>query len=56
MAPEDKVGVVVNYDNFTIAPDLLDAWSAMVERLTQRYYSAVTRYGHGGFLKARLEA
>jgi propionate CoA-transferase len=55
-SPEDKVAAVVNYDNFTIEPGLLDAWSAMVDRLTRRYYSAVTRYGHGGFLKAKLES
>src|SRR5205085_3847896 len=54
--PDDKVSVVVNYDNFTILPVLVDPWSAMVERLTGRYYSAVTRYGHVGFLKAKLEA
>src|SRR4051812_48529476 len=53
---ESKVGAVVNYDNFTILPGLVDAWSAMVDRLTRRYYSSVTRYGHGGFLKARLDA
>jgi propionate CoA-transferase len=49
---EDKVAVVVNYDNFTIVPGLVDGYSAMVERLTKRFYSAVTRYGTGGFLKA----
>jgi propionate CoA-transferase len=27
----------------------------MVKRLTERFYSRVTRYGTGGFLKARLE-
>lgn len=52
---EDRVAVVVNYDNFTIDPNLLDAWSHMVNRLTRHYYRGVTRYGHGGFLKARLE-
>jgi propionate CoA-transferase len=54
--PEDKVAAVVNYDNFTIVPGLVDAYSAMVERLTRRFYSAVTRYGTGGFLKAKLES
>ena len=53
--PEDKVAVVVNYDNFSIVPALVEPYSAMVERLTNRYYSAVTRYGTGGFLKAKLE-
>jgi hypothetical protein len=28
----------------------------MVKRLTARFYSRVTRYGTGGFLKARLDA
>jgi propionate CoA-transferase len=55
-ASESKVSVVVNYDNFTILPGLVDGYSAMVERLTSRYYAAVTRYGTGGFLKAKLEA
>ena len=50
------VAVVVNYDSFTILPPLLDSYTAMVERLQQRYYSRVTRYGTGGFLKARLES
>lgn len=53
--PSQRVAVVVNYDNFTIVPALVDAYAAMVERLTQRYYSRVTRYGSGGFLKARLD-
>jgi propionate CoA-transferase len=51
----EKIAVVVNYDNFSIVPGLLDEYSAMVARLTQRFYSRVTRYGTGGFLKARLE-
>jgi propionate CoA-transferase len=53
--PEDRLTVVVNYDNFTILPSLLDDYSAMVDRLTERFYNRVTRYGTGGFLKARLE-
>jgi propionate CoA-transferase len=57
LAPLDaKVVVVVNYDNFSIAPPLFDGYSAMVRRLSERFYSRVTRYGTGGFLKARLEA
>ena len=52
---DKRVSVVVNYDNFSIVPALVDDYSAMVERLTQRYYSRVTRYGSAGFLKAKLE-
>jgi propionate CoA-transferase len=50
-----RVAVVVNYDSCSILPPLIDDYSAMVKRLTERFYSRVTRYGTGGFLKARLE-
>ncbi len=55
-SPSERVAVVVNYDSFTILPTLVDAYSAMVKRMTARFYSRVTRYGTGGFLKARLDA
>ena len=48
-----RVDVVVNYDHFSIRPELVDAYSAMVERLSARYYGRVTRYAASGFLKAR---
>jgi propionate CoA-transferase len=54
-ADGEKVAAVVNYDNFTILPGLLDEYSAMVVRLTERFYSRVTRYGAVGFLKAKLD-
>ena len=50
-----RVAVVVNYDHFSILPGLVYEYSVMVQRLTQRFYSRVTRYGTGGFLKAKLE-
>ena len=50
-----RVDLVVNYDHFSIRPELIDDYGAMVERLTQRYYGRVTRYAASGFLKARLE-
>ncbi|OGB81463.1 MAG: hypothetical protein A2535_02930 [Burkholderiales bacterium RIFOXYD2_FULL_59_8] len=53
---KERVVVVVNYDSFTIAPALIDPYSLMVQQLKRRFYSRVTRYGTGGFLKARLEA
>jgi len=52
---EERVAVVVNYDNFSILAGLVEDYSAMVTRLTERFYSRVTRYGTGGFLKAKLE-
>ncbi|MEO5695732.1 MAG: acyl CoA:acetate/3-ketoacid CoA transferase [Burkholderiaceae bacterium] len=50
-----RVDVVVNYDHFSIRPELMDDYSAMVQRLSARYYARVTRYGASGFVKARLE-
>ena len=57
LAPlKERVAVVVNYDSFTIAPALIDAYTLMVQQLKRRFYSRVTRYGTGGFLKARAAA
>jgi propionate CoA-transferase len=49
-----KVYVIVNYDNFTILPDLVDAYSDMVKDLVDRFYSGVTRYTTSGFLRVKL--
>ncbi|MCB2022661.1 MAG: acyl CoA:acetate/3-ketoacid CoA transferase [Burkholderiaceae bacterium] len=51
----ERVNVVVNYDHFSIRPDLMDAYGAMVKRVQDRYYAHVTRYGASGFVRARLE-
>jgi propionate CoA-transferase len=50
-----RVRVVVNYDHFSIRPDLVDDYAAMVRRLSERYYEKTTRYAATSFLKARLE-
>jgi len=49
-----KVHAIVNYNNFTIASELLDEYSAMVRTLTDAYYSNVTRYTTNAFLKSKL--
>ena len=49
-----RVPVVVNYDHFSIRPELMDDYQAMVQRLTERYYERVTRYAASSFVKARL--
>jgi propionate CoA-transferase len=55
LAPLGKrVYAIVNYDNFSIPPDLLDEYSAMVRSLTDRYYSGVSRYTTSGFLRIKL--
>jgi propionate CoA-transferase len=50
-----RVAVVANYDNFNIVAPLIENYVAMVQRLSERYYTRVTRYGAVGFLKAKLE-
>jgi propionate CoA-transferase len=49
-----KVYVIVNYDNFSILPDVIDEYSAMVKGLVDRFYSGVTRYTTSGFLRTKL--
>ncbi|HOO37191.1 MAG TPA: acyl CoA:acetate/3-ketoacid CoA transferase [Deltaproteobacteria bacterium] len=48
-----KVFGIINYDNFTISPDLVDEYSDMVKRLS-RYYSGVSRYTTSTFLRMKL--
>ena len=55
LAPLGKrVYAIVNYDNFTIEPELLDSYSAMVRGLVDKYYAGVTRYTTSGFLRMKL--
>ena len=49
-----KVFAIVNYDNFSITPELLQSYMDMVSDVVQRYYVGVTRYTTSAFLRARL--
>ena len=49
-----RVYAIVNYDNFSIVPELLDRYSAMVRGLMDDFYSGVTRYTTSGFLRVLL--
>ncbi len=49
-----KVDTIVNYDNFSILPELVNAYSDMVKYLMDHYYSAVTRYTTSTFLRMKL--
>ena len=49
-----KVQMVVNYDNFYLAPDLTDAYVTLVRRLAEHYYVAVTRYTTSSFMRLKL--
>ncbi|MGD8723419.1 MAG: acyl CoA:acetate/3-ketoacid CoA transferase, partial [Desulfobacterales bacterium] len=49
-----KVYTIVNYDNFTIMPDIVDEYTDMVKYLVDHYYSGVTRYTTSTFLRMKL--
>jgi propionate CoA-transferase len=49
-----KVHTIVNYDNFTILPDLVEEYTEMVKYLVNKYYSGVTRYTTSTFLRMKL--
>ena len=49
-----KVPAIVNYDHFTIVPELLDAYTEMVGDLVRRFYAGVTRYTTSAFLHMKL--
>ena len=49
-----KVHMVVNYDNFFLAPDLTDGYTAVVRGLGERYYASVTRYTTSSFMRLKL--
>jgi len=49
-----KVYAIVNYDNFSVSPELWDDYTDMVRHLMDHYYSSVTRYTTSGFLRTKL--
>ena len=49
-----RVFGVVNYDHFTILPELEDSYLEMVKEMVQRHYIDVTRYTTSGFLRHKL--
>jgi propionate CoA-transferase len=49
-----KVNTIVNYDNFSIVPELEDSYMNMVEGLYRLYYEHVTRYSTSVFLKMKI--
>jgi propionate CoA-transferase len=49
-----KVYAIVNYDNFTILPELIEPYSNMVKELMEDKYSGVTRYTTSAFLRMKL--
>lgn len=49
-----KVFAIVNYDNFSIEPDLVDDYTEMVKYLMDHYYLGATRYTTSTFLRVKL--
>ncbi len=49
-----RVKTIVNYDNFSIAPELEDDYVRMVKYVVSNYYSDVTRYTTSAFLRMKL--
>ena len=49
-----RVDVIVNYDNFSINPELVPPYLEMVKYLVERYYAKVTRYSANAFLRMHL--
>ncbi|TCO83428.1 propionate CoA-transferase [Plasticicumulans lactativorans] len=49
-----RVFAIVNYDNFSIAPEVLDDYVEMVKDVVGRFYSGVTRYTTNAFMRMKL--
>ncbi len=49
-----RVKTIVNYDNFSILPELEDDYIKMVKFVVSKYYSDVTRYTTSAFLRMKL--
>jgi propionate CoA-transferase len=49
-----KVNAIVTYDNFSILPDLADAYVDMVKYVVSRFYENVTRYTTSAFLRMKV--
>ena len=49
-----KVPAIVDYDNVSVRPDAMDAYSAMVHEVAGRHYSRVSRYTTSAFLRSKL--
>ncbi|MBU0753224.1 MAG: acyl CoA:acetate/3-ketoacid CoA transferase [Gammaproteobacteria bacterium] len=50
-----KVYAIVNYDRFSIAPEILDDYVAMVKHIMDSHYHDVTRYTSSTFLRMKLD-
>ncbi|HYE01088.1 MAG TPA: acyl CoA:acetate/3-ketoacid CoA transferase [Alphaproteobacteria bacterium] len=51
-----RVPAIINYDGFDLLPELEDSYAGMVQDVTERFYSGVTRYAMSSFLRMKLGA
>lgn len=51
---DKKVYTIVNYDNFSINPEIIEAYTLMVDQVVNRFYIGVTRYTTSAFLRMKL--
>ena len=49
-----KVFTIVNYDDFSIVPELEDAYMDMVKDVVHRFYAGTSRYTTSAFLRMKL--
>ncbi len=49
-----RVGVIVNYDSFRIDEAAIDRYARMIHYMEETYYTRVTRYTTGAFLRMKL--
>ncbi len=49
-----KVYTIVNYDNFSLLPEVIEAYTDVVTGMVERFYSGVTRYTTSAFLRMKL--
>lgn len=49
-----KVDAIVNYDNFSIFPELVDDYADAVKYIVSRFYEKVSRYTTSAFLRMKL--
>ena len=46
--------MVINYDGFEIAEDVVDAWGDIVKSLSDKHYRHVSRYTTSAFMRMKL--
>ncbi len=49
-----RTGVIVNYDSFRIDEAAIDRYARMIHHMEETYYTRVTRYTTGAFLRMKL--